>query len=96
MALRRWLSLLLVSVLFTVSPLAYSEIPDPVWLGGYFNGDETDDALVDLQLHHGAIAMWTVYASPSITLVEASPPLPEWVPALRTLPATHTRAPPVV
>jgi len=49
MALRRWLSLLLVSVLFTVSPLAYSEIPDPVWLGGYFNGDETDDALVDLR-----------------------------------------------
>jgi hypothetical protein len=49
-----------------------------------------------LQLHHGAIALRTVYASPSITLVEVPPPLSERVPPLRTLPATHTRAPPVV
>lgn len=71
MALRRWLSLLLVSVLFAVSPLAYSEAPDEVWLGGYYDGGEADDALIDLQLHHSAIAMLAVYVSPSITLVPA-------------------------
>ena len=95
MALRRWLSRLLVSVLFAVSPLAYSEAPDEVWLGGYYDGGEADDALVDLQLHHSAIAILAVYASPSITLVQAPPPLSERVPPLRALPATHTRAPPL-
>jgi hypothetical protein len=95
MALRRWLSLLLVAVLFAVSPLAYSEAPDDVWLGGYYDGGEADDALIDLQLHHSAIAMLAVYVSPSITLVPTPPPLSERVPALRALLATHTRAPPL-
>lgn len=94
MARRRWLSLLLVSVLCAISPLAYSETPDALWLGGYYNGGEADDALLDLQLHHSAIAMLAVYASPAIMLVQAPPPLSERVPPLRTLPATRTRAPP--
>ena len=95
MALRRWLSRLLVSVLFAVSPLAYSEAPDEVWLGGYYDGGEADDALVDLQLHHSAIAILAVYVSPSITLVQAPPPRSERVPPRHALPATHTRAPPL-
>ncbi len=92
---RRWLVFLLVSTLFTVSPVAYSVVPDSVWLGGYYDGGEADDALLDLQLHHCGIVIWAVYASPSITLLQAPPPLSERVPPLRTLPAAHTRAPPL-
>lgn len=79
---RRWLSLLLVAVLFAVSPLAYCETPDEVWLGGYYAGGEADDALVDLQLHHSAIAILAVYVSPFITLVPAPPSQSERVPSI--------------
>ncbi len=95
MRIRRWPSLLLAVVLLTLSPVAYSDVPDPVWLGGYYDGSEADDALADLQLHQSAIVVLATYPAPSTASVQLPPPRVERVPPDRPLPATQTRAPPI-
>jgi hypothetical protein len=90
----RLLLLLVVSALATVAPLSYSDVPDQVWLGGYYDGSEEDHALADLQIHQSAIEVLAVDPAPSALLVPI-PSLPsEQTPPLRPLPARQTRAPP--
>ena len=46
MKLRAWLLLLLVGVLVSVTPLAYTSPPDPSWIGGIYDGGDCDDVVV--------------------------------------------------
>jgi len=46
MKLRAWLLLLLVGVLVSVTPLAYTSPPDPSWIGGIYDGGDFDDVMV--------------------------------------------------
>ena len=46
MKLRAWLLLLLVGVLVSVTPLAYTSPPDPSWIGGIYDGGDFDDVVV--------------------------------------------------
>jgi len=93
---RRLISLLLISVLFTITPLAYWEAPDAVWLPGYYDGGDQDDAIANLELRHLSVAqVLAVYVSPSVACVQLPPPLSANVQPDQTLPATPTRAPPV-
>ena len=93
---RRLVCLLVISVLFTITPLAHWETPDPVWLPGYFDDGDHDLAIANLELRHlSATVVLTVYVSPSVASVPLLPPLFEKVPPEQAFPATPTRAPPV-
>ncbi len=93
---RRLVSLLLISLLFAISLLAYGEAPDSVWIPGYYDGGDQDDAIANLELRHlSAAAVLAVYVSPSVASVPFPPLLSEQVPPEQALPATPTRAPPI-
>ena len=93
---QRLVSLLIVSILVTISPLAYWETPDPVWLPGYFDEGHHDDAIASLELRHlSAAVVLAVYISAApVASVPLPAPLSEQVPPEQALPATPTRAPP--
>lgn len=90
----RWLLLVIGLALVAISPLSYSEVPDEVWLGGYYDGSQEAHALAGLQIHQSAIEVLAVQAAPSAQLVQIPPPPSEKTPPLRPLPAPQTRAPP--
>ena len=46
MKLRSSLLLVLVCVLVSVTPLAYTSPPDPSWIGGIYDGGDFDDVVV--------------------------------------------------
>ncbi len=96
MSRRGAVSLLLAAVLLTISPLAYSEIADAVWLAGYYDGGDEDVALANLELLHlSATEVLVVDPSPSVAFVQLPPPSSEKVAPDRTFPATQPRAPPI-
>ncbi len=95
MGLRRWLTLVLVSAMLTLSPLAYSDLPDQLWLGGFFDGGDEDDALFFVQLQLNAVEPLAVYAPPPVKIVQILPQPHERVAPVRALPSTQTRAPPL-
>jgi hypothetical protein len=55
MRVRVALLLLLVGVMVALTPLAYLETPDEIWLGGFFDDDDQDDAIVNIQTHLNAL-----------------------------------------
>ena len=93
---RRSVSLLLIVLLFTISPLAYWETPDPVWLPGYYDAGDQDEAIANLELRHlSSTDVLVVDASPLTASVQLPSPSSERVPPDHALPATPTRAPPI-
>ena len=46
MKLRSSLLLVLIGVLVSVTPLAYTSPPDPSWIGGIYDGGDFDDVVV--------------------------------------------------
>jgi hypothetical protein len=95
----RWfrlpLVLILVCVVAALTPLAYSDLPDQLWLGGFYDGGDEDDAIVHIQTHLNAIEPPDYYVAASLTPC-VSPPL-QWyesrVPVLVVSPHA-IRAPP--
>ena len=57
------LVLLLVIVITAITPLAYAQSPDPVWLDGYFDGGDEDDAIIHIQTNLGAITPPVIYVA---------------------------------
>ena len=45
---RRFLAVLIVSLLTGLTPLAYSDPPDPLWISGYWDDDDFDNIVVVL------------------------------------------------
>ena len=96
MSVRRWAAVLLVSIVFTVSPLAYADLPDQVWLGGFYDGGDLDDAIVHIQTHLNAIEPRApTLASCSVPCIHV-PQLYECVVSGPIFSARHTRAPPAL
>ena len=86
--------MLLVLLLCTLTPLAFADPPDPLWIGGLWDDDDFDDVIyiVTGQLHAVAIVL-TLDAQPRgrpIPLEEVPAQSPPAVPC-RTADA---RAPP--
>ncbi len=95
MTLRGSVSILFAAVLLAISPLAYSEITDEVWLAGYYDGGDEDLALANLELLHlSATEVLAVDLSPSVAFIPLPPRSPEKVPPHRALAATQPRASP--
>ncbi len=97
MRVRLSLVLLLVSVIAALTPLAYIETPDEIWLGGFFDNDDQDDAIVNIQTHlNGLEPPAPTAAAFSIQCVHAPPQLytcvvPDPIPSSRI-----PRAPPTL
>jgi len=66
MRLRLSLVVLLVSAIAATTPLAYLDVPDEIWRGGIFDGNE-DDAILHIQMSLDATEPAALYvaASPS-------------------------------
>ncbi len=93
---RHVFALLIGALLVGLPTLAFADPPDPTWIGGYWDDDDFDDAVI---------------AITAASAVEAPPPvdmeLPLWVPVARVelpreeayrtpqRPAASPRAPPV-
>ena len=96
MSVHRWLTVLLVSILFTVSPLAYADLPDQVWLGGFYDDGDADNAIVHIQTHLNAIEQCApTLATCSVPYIHV-PQRYECVASGPILSARHTRAPPAL
>jgi hypothetical protein len=95
MRVRLPLVLLFVGVMVALTPLAYVETPDQIWLGGYFDDDDQDDAIVDVQTHLNAVEPPVPAPAPfSVPCVHALPQLYERAASSPILSARHPRAPP--
>ena len=96
MLARRVFALLIAAVLAGLPTVAFADPPDATWIGGYWDDDDFDDAVIAIS---------------AASAVEAPPPvdtkLPLWVPIARVqmpkqaayraprCPAASPRAPPV-
>jgi hypothetical protein len=97
MRVRLSLVLLLVSVIAALTPLAYIETPDEIWLGGFFDNDDQDDAIVNVQTHLNAVE--PPVPAPAVFAVPCSHAPPELYTCvvLRSIPsARQPRAPPTL
>jgi hypothetical protein len=45
-SVRALVALLIAALLLGLTPVAYSDAPDPTWLAGYWDGDDFDNAVV--------------------------------------------------
>ena len=63
--------LALLTVYAALTPLAYADPPDPLWIGGFYDDDDNDDSVFVITSH--------------LVTVEALP-LPSWIPLPRSEP----------
>ena len=96
MSARRGLALVLVSVLLTLFPLAYTDLVDQIWQGGVYDGGDDDDPIVRVQQDLNAVEPLAVYLLPPVHVVQPSAELCEQVAPFRALPFRQPRAPPVL
>jgi len=90
----RWMAWVVGSVILGVSALAYSSLPDQIWLAGFYDGADEDDApLVQVQVPTG-LAPAIVHASTAAGLGAIASQLTERVPSAHVLRPPQTRAPP--
>ena len=65
------LVLVLLVVYVALTPLAYADPPDPLWIGGFYDDDDNDDSVFVITSH--------------LATVEP-PPQPSWIPRPRSEP----------
>jgi hypothetical protein len=93
----RRVALLVLTLVALFAPLAYADLPDQTWLGGFWDGGDKDD--LTLQLESTTCAVETLplcWVDPVlIVLGVTAPPLePAVLPVTGS--ANQTRAPPVL
>jgi hypothetical protein len=55
--------LLLASVMTAITPLAYRDLPDQIWLGGFYDGGDDDDAVAQILTSNDAIEPPDLYVA---------------------------------
>ena len=87
---------LLLLGLIAVAPLALASPPDPLWIGGVFDADDGDDAVVAATSADGATDGATLGAIKAPwPVLGAVPPAGPIGRARSALPVFHGRAPPI-
>jgi hypothetical protein len=87
---------LLLLGLIAVAPLALASPPDPLWIGGVFDADDGDDAVVAATSADGATDGATLGAIKAPwPVLGAVPPSGPIGLARSALPVFHGRAPPI-
>jgi hypothetical protein len=91
------LLLLLVGLMVALTPLAYIETPDEIWLGGFFDDDDQDDAIVNIQTHLNALEPPAPAAAAFAIPCSHAPPQPYRCMVPGSIPpARNPRAPPAL
>ena len=97
MSARRLIIFAFVGVLIALAPLAYADPPDPSWIGGFYDDDDFDDAVILASSMLGTYEAWCpldlepdwLYVQPVICAEMQAPATPvSW--------SAATRAPPSV
>jgi hypothetical protein len=97
MRVRRWLTVLLIGVLVALAPLAYADLPDQVWIPGFYDGGDEDDAIVHILTNLNALESPTFEVTRvSVPCIHAPPQVSTCVVAGPILSAEHPRAPPTL
>ena len=87
--------LLLVGLLIALTPLSYTELPNPTWLSGLYDGGDDDDVIAPAQVHLCAIKALSLHTITVVVLsIPAPAPLYERVPPAPVRSSSPTRAPP--
>jgi hypothetical protein len=64
----------LLASLVLLAPLAYADPPDQVWLGGLYDDDDQDGAVMLVTFgFHGLTAAWVEVQPPTLVLVARFP-----------------------
>jgi hypothetical protein len=64
----------LLAGLVLLTPLAYADPPDPVWISGYYDGDDQDDAVTLVTFgFHGLTTASVEIQPPALLLVARVP-----------------------
>jgi hypothetical protein len=88
-------AMLLIFALCALVPLAFASPPDPLWVGGLFDGGDTDDVIVAATSAEGAADGPTLArAAPYLALAGAVPAPSSADPVLSSLSVRRGRAPP--
>ncbi len=92
---RRTIALMLLAATAALAALAYASPPDPVWLAGIFDDDDSD-AVVDFIVSATALVEPLAFHSAPATpvLIEGPPPLREALPLGPAPSSNPVRAPP--
>jgi hypothetical protein len=91
---RQGIALLVAAVLLWITPLAYLEPPDPLWLGGVWDDDDFDSVVAvvkSTEVSRDSDQSVFVPLEPSLC---AAPTLPEWRPIRLPARWPENRAPP--
>jgi hypothetical protein len=88
---------LLVVALSALAPLALASPPDPLWIGGVFDGGDSDDVIVAATSTEGATAGAPLSTATAVLLVLGPvPPAPSIPAGSESAPVFQGRAPPSV
>ena len=91
------LTVMLLAVLVVLTPLAYASPPDPVWVSGFFDDDDGDNAVFLITSNTVALDPFLVRVwYPVLVSWPALAPNAERPAPTQYFPATDARAPPLV
>jgi hypothetical protein len=64
----------LLASIVLLTPLAYADPPDPVWISGYYDDDDQDGAVTLVTFgFHGLTTAWVEIQPPTLVLVARVP-----------------------
>jgi hypothetical protein len=95
MLVARPVVMLLIVALSALAPLASASPPDPIWMGGVFDGDDADDVIIAASSSEGVTAGPTWSAGGVVfPAVGSVPPAASFSSARATASSVQGRAPP--
>jgi len=94
--LKRPTALLLLSGVVLFAPLAYADIPDQTWFEGFWDGNDTDDAIFQFESTQGGTVETFIVPStdPVVVVVTSVPELLETAGIPTVVSTNQNRAPP--
>jgi hypothetical protein len=91
---RQGIALLVAAVLLWIAPLAYSEPPDPLWLGGIWDDDDFDRVVAAVKSTEAPFDLAQSVFVPLEPSLYTPPTPPEWQPIRLPGRWPENRAPP--
>jgi hypothetical protein len=91
---RRLVGLVLLGLIFWLTPAAYADPPDPSWIGGYWDDDDFDTVVVFLARAFAIHVPIELNAAPLWIPIDRLEPAPTGVSPCLRRPTSCPRAPP--
>lgn len=95
MSMPRFLVLLLVGAMASLTCLAHASPPDPDWIGGFWDNGDYDDVVLLVTSGIGVTDTYPTHETLSVVIVSDFLPVSDNTPlSARSLGSSYTRAPP--